>query len=348
MSCNAPSSWRQRLGPTWTLLFLAPLIAEVLSGSTRFRALFVFPVEMCVWGGGAVLIRHAVRRFKLGWAAFLALALALALAEETVIQQSSLAPLVIMLKGQVYARTWGVNYLYLIWALVYECVYVVFVPICLTELLFPGSEERTWMGNAGVIVTSLFFVTGSALAWFMWTHVARVKVFHQALFVPPMATLMVSILVIATLLALAFGPLRRNATRLHTASPPAPWLLAMFGVGWSVVWYAILVLAFGIAPWVPPSAPSLVALGIAVGMLILLPRWTEALEWTSHHSFWLCAGSVVGLMAVSFVGFLGAPTADLYFKVAVDTFAVAGLGLLWRRQHRQRRHATAAHFAERL
>lgn len=153
---------RRRLAPTWTLLFLAPLIAEVLSGATRFRALFVFPIEVCVWGGGALLIRHARQRWNLGWASVLALALALAMAEETVIQQSSLAPLVIMLKGEVYARAFGVNYLYLLWALVYESIYVVFVPICLTELIFPDRREYAWMGKPGVGATMAFFALAAS------------------------------------------------------------------------------------------------------------------------------------------------------------------------------------------
>lgn len=336
MSYKAPLPWRQLLAPTWTLLVLAPLIAEVLPGATRLRALFVFPVEMCVWGGGAVLIRQAARHFKLGRIAFLVLALALALAEETVIQQSSLAPLVVMLKGEVYARALGVNYLYLIWALTYECVYVVFVPICLVELVFPERSERVWMGKPGVVVTLLFFMLGCLLAWFMWTRVARVKVFHQPPFVPPLATLVASLLVIAMLVGLALGPLRRNAARSGALAPPAIWLLATMGTVWSFVWYGILVLAFGIAPRVPPVIPSLVALAIAVAMLLLLPRWTSAPGWTTQHSFWLCAGSVIGLMAVSFIGFLGPPNADLYFKIAIDVVAVAGLWLLRRKQRGQR------------
>lgn len=106
---------------------------------------------------------------------------------------------------------------------------------------------------------------------------------------------------------------------------------------WSVVWYGIVVLAFGIAPWVPPVIPFLIALGIAISMLLLLARWISALGWTTLHSFWLCAGSVVGLMAVSFIGFLGPPNADLYFKIAVDVLAVVGFALLWRKQHQQQR-----------
>ncbi|MEP6899753.1 MAG: hypothetical protein ABI870_14600 [Rhodanobacter sp.] len=331
---------RRRIAPTLSLLFLSPLIAEVLSGSTRLRALFVFPIELCVWGGGALLIRHAVRRFNLGVAAMLALALALAMAEETVIQQSSLAPLVIMLKGEVYARAFGVNYVYLLWALVYESVYVVFVPICLAELIFPDRRNRVWMGKLGIGVTMLFFVIGSVLAWFAWTHVARVKVFHQPAFVPPVVTEIISLAIIAGLIALAFTTLRGKPTRAGQVAPPPAWLLAVLGAIWSVLWYGLVVIAFGIAPSLPPAIPMSAGLLIAAAMLYVVPCWITSTGWTPRHALWLVVATACGLMAVSFVGFQGAPTADLYFKAVTNALAVVGLGLLgWRLRREPQRAA---------
>src|SRR5215470_11560478 len=116
------SVWKRAL-PALTLVLVAPLVAEVLPGATRFSALFVLPVEMCVWGGGALAIRYAVRRWQLGWPNMLLLALALAVAEECLIQQTAPAPMVLRIKGEVYARAFGVNYVYLLWALVYESVF---------------------------------------------------------------------------------------------------------------------------------------------------------------------------------------------------------------------------------
>lgn len=329
---------RRRIAPTLSLLFLSPFIAEVLSGSTRLRALFVFPIELCVWGGGALLIRHAVRHFNVGMAGMLVLALALAMAEETVIQQSSLAPLVIMLKGEVYARAFGVNYVYLLWALVYESVYVVFVPICLVELIFPDRHDRVWMGKLGASVTMLFFVIGSLFAWFAWTHVARVKVFHQPAFVPPAVTEVVSLAIIAVLIALAFTMLQGKPTRARHVAPPV-WLLAVLGTIWSVLWYGLVVIAFGIAPSLPPAIPMSAGLLIAAAMLYVVPRWITSTGWTSRHALWLVAATVSGLMAVSFVGFQGPPTADLYFKAVVNVMAVIGLGVLGWRLRRERQRA---------
>src|SRR5262249_25203434 len=138
------SGWKGAL-PALTLVLLAPVVAEVLPGATRFSSLFVLPIEMCVWGGGALMIRYAVRRWQLGWANMLALALALAIAEECLIQQTSLAPMVLQLKGQTYARALGVNYVYFLWALVYEAVFVVILPIHLVELIFPTRREGLWV-----------------------------------------------------------------------------------------------------------------------------------------------------------------------------------------------------------
>ena len=77
-----------------------------------------------------------------------ALALALAIAEECLIQQTSLAPMVLQLKGEMYARAFGVNYVYFLWALVYEAVFVVFLPVHLVELIFPESARRP-LGQPG-------------------------------------------------------------------------------------------------------------------------------------------------------------------------------------------------------
>src|ERR1700709_480913 len=119
---------KKSIAPAFILMLAAPLLTEVLPGSTRFSSIFVFPIEMCVWGGGALLIRYAVRRWQLGWQQMLFMAIALAIAEECLIQQTSLAPMVIRLKGTTYARSFGVNYVYFLWALIYEPVFVVFLP----------------------------------------------------------------------------------------------------------------------------------------------------------------------------------------------------------------------------
>ena len=215
------SGWKCAL-PALTLVLVAPLVAEVLPGATRFSSLFVLPVEMCVWGGGALMIRYAVRRWRLGWAHMLALALALAIAEECLIQQTSLAPMVLQLKGETYARAFGVNYVYFLWALVYEAVFVVILPIHLVELIFPDLREELWVSKAGLIVAAVLFFLGSFLAWYSWTQIARPSVFHVPAYNPPPGAILIATAAIGVLIFLALGPIsRRPLASIHAAETSA-------------------------------------------------------------------------------------------------------------------------------
>jgi hypothetical protein len=313
------------MAPALTLALLAPLLAEVLPGATRFSAIFVFPIEVCVWGIGAVLIREIVRRKGLGWPSLLLLALVLAVAEECLIQQTSLAPLVIQLKGEVYARAFGVNYVYLLWALMYESVYVVLLPILLAELIFPARRAEGWMSKAGIVVSLVLLALGSLLAWFSWTQFARPNVFHLPVYNPPLPAILAALVTMLVLAAAALGPARRISTA--PLNPPPPWLLGIGGAIWAVLVYGLCLLAFGIEPDFPLVAAIGGGVGLSVLVLFFLPRFAAHPGWRPHHAYGLVLGTMTGSMAVSFIGFLYAAPADFWFKVVVD--AIAFVLLLW-------------------
>src|SRR5690349_15511612 len=109
-----------RLAPAATLLVVAPVIGEVLSGATRLSYIIVLVPEIMVWGCGALIIREVVKRWNGGWTSVLLLGLALAVAEEFVIQQTSLAPLPWLGETPIYGRVWGVNWVYFLFMLGYE------------------------------------------------------------------------------------------------------------------------------------------------------------------------------------------------------------------------------------
>jgi len=312
-----------RVAPALLLAFLAPLLAEVLPGATRLRALFIFPIEMCVWGIGAVLIREIVRRRGLGWPSLLLLGLILALAEECLIQQTSLAPLVIQIKGEVYARAFGVNYVYLLWALAYEAVYVVLLPVLLAELLFPARRHEGWLSRGGLIVSLVLFAIGCALAWFSWTRMARVHVFHQPIYDPPLLALALALAAMALLAWLALGPARKWRARALPVPPLG--LLAFLGGLWAVLWYTLCLLAFGIAPRFPPATAVGGGLLVSLVALALLPRFAAHPGWGDRQRHALLLGTMTGSMGVSFIGFLHSIDVDFWFKVAVDLAALAWL-----------------------
>ena len=324
-----------RFGPAFTLMLLAPLIAEVLPGATRMSSIFVFPLEVAIWGGGAVLIRAAVRHFRLGWLNMFLLACALSVAEEFVIQQTSIAPPIIQIvKGfPDYARAGGVNYVYFLWALFYEAVLVVMVPVIVTELLFKDRREDPWMGRGGALIVGAIFLVACVPAWFLWTQIVREQVFHFAHYTPPAGWVLAGIAAIAALVFLALGPSRRAiATRGRSLRPWNPWLLGLAAALASAVWFAISVLAFGIKPEFPTWIPMTAGLVLAALGLYLLPRMSAHSMWGDCHRMALAYGASVGTMAIMFLGFIHATSAlDLYGKLVLDVVAIVFLTWLTRR-----------------
>lgn len=318
-----------RIAPAVMLAFIAPLFAEVLPGATRFSSIFVFPIEMAVWGIGAVMARAVVRSRGLGWWSLLFLGIALAIAEEFIVQQTSVAPLVIRLKGETWARAFGVNYVYLIWALVYESVWVVVLPTLAVELMLPQQRQKPWLSRAGTIVAVLIFLIGCVLAWFSWTQIARTKVFHQPPYAPPMYLVLIALVAIVLLIIAALKIPKRLSER--TMRPPRPLLLALMSAVWAALWFGLVVLAFGIAPNVPAGVVVAASLFVVLLLLIFVPPWAADPSWNRQHDYALIAGGLCGSMAVSFVGFMGAAPMDLWFKIVVDLLALGWLGWLGKR-----------------
>lgn len=323
MSETTSTSWIARIAPALTLVVAAPLITEVLSGSTRFRAMFVFPIEMCVWGGGALMIQATVRRAGLRWPGLVLLGIALAIAEECLIQQSSLAPLVIKLKGIEYARAFGLNYVYFVWALLYESVFVVVIPVCLVELMFPQRRQIPWLNRTGAIVTAILFLIGCGFAWFTWTQIARVKVFHQPAFTPPIAAIVLALLAMIGLIALAFR-IGKKPPSTRSFAPPTAWLLFAMATIWAIVLYGLVVIAFGIAPTLPPA----ISLGLGVALAaaaLVVPLWSRHRNWTDLRTWSIVSGAITGTMLASFVGFVQSIDSDFWFKTIVNVLAMIGL-----------------------
>jgi hypothetical protein len=311
-----------RIAPALTLMFLAPMMAEVLPGATRFSSIFVFPIEMVVWGGGAVLIRGVSRRFGLDWRGMLLLAISFAVAEEFLIQQTSLAPMVIKLKGQEWARAYGVNYVYVLWALIYESVMVVMAPVLLTELIFPSRRKTPWLSMAGASILLVLFSLGCFLAWFTWTQMARVKIFHQSAYSPPAPAVAAAAAAIALLWFSAFLFFRGREEAPRLAKSAGVWVAGLLAAVWSVVLYGIVVLAFGLFPEFPPAAAVAIALVLAVAAIVVIPAFARDPRWRPTIAYGAVTGLLLGSMSASFLGFVAAFDADFWFKAATNVIAV--------------------------
>lgn len=310
-----------------SLLLLSPLIGEVLSGATRISFIFAFIPEIMVWGCGALLIREAVRRWRGGWISVLCLGLALSVAEEFIIQQTSLAPLNWM-GATSNGRLWGVNLFYFLFMLGYESVWIVLVPIQITELILPQRREQPWLRTRGIVISSLLFVVGAYIAWFLWIKQARPKAFHVPDYNPPVATLVVGI---AAIVALVFVANRLRTLRVEPTFRRAPgtWRVGFTTVGLVLPWYVLMVLMF--IPKPVPAWPALIA-GLAwAGLAIfVIRRWSSSSGWQDIHRWALSFGALFTSMTAGFLGSSLWPRMDVIGKLILNILAVVGMILLGR------------------
>jgi hypothetical protein len=329
---TSPSNQIQRYrGPIWTLLILAPFIAEVLSGATRLSFLFVLIPEVMVWGCGALLCRELVRRWRAGGTSLLMLGLALSIAEEFLIQQTSIAPLPFAGISPDFGRYYGVNWLYFLFMLGFESVWVVLVPVQIAELFFPDRRELPWLSKGGLIATCIAFLVGCRIAWFGWTQKARPKL-HAAPYHPPMLAILVGVASIALLIASAW--LLRgygHSGKVASRQPASPWLLGLGAFLLSTPWFWLIGLLFvphhGFAVWIPISA------GVIWSLLsfALVRYWSAACGWRDIHRWAISFGAVLGSMALGDGSAAGWTRLDLIGKFGFQLLAVVGFVLLGRK-----------------
>jgi hypothetical protein len=342
----------QRLAPIFTLIVCAPGIAEVLSGATRLSYIFVLIPEMMVWGCGALLIREIVRHWQGGWTSLFLLGLALSVAEEFVIQQTSLAPLP-WVSSPAYGRIWGVNLIFFLFMLGYESVFVVLVPVQLTELIFPHRRNQPWLKKFGLIISSIVFVLGSFIAWFAWTQNARPNVFHVPKYQPPFLAILSGVLLIA-LLTLAAYALRNvgRPPRSHQSSgasrpqpkSPSPWIVGLIALVFGFPWYLLMSLIFGPRRDIPIWIPVVLGILWATMVYFAIHRRASSPNWNDMHRWALIFAATIVCMLAGFGGSSAWPRMDIVAKAVLNVLALAGfINLALKIRARSRDHSLGTH-----
>jgi hypothetical protein len=324
--------WR----PSLTLAILAPLIAEVLSGATKFSVLFALVPEILVWGCGALIIREVVRRWRGGWTSMLLLGLGLSIAEEFVIQQTSLAPLPFPGALAHYGRAWGVNWIYFLFMLGYESVWVVLVPVQVTELLFGNRRHSPWLRNRGLFIAAFLFLIGSRVAWYAWIKRVRPMIFHLPPYHPGARIIGSGVFAILLLSILAyFVRCVENGKPDSAYAAPPTWVVVVLGFVLGCPFYALM--GFVFAPEEPHVAFGVVmAIGIAWAVLLylLVGRLTSSANWSDMHRWALTFGSTLLCMVAGFSGSSKWKPIDFYGKAVLNLLAVVAFFLLLSRLRR--------------
>jgi hypothetical protein len=330
---SAPPA-RHGSAPVVVLLLLSPLIGEVLFGATRITTLFILLPQIGTWGCATLLIREMVRRRSLGWTAVLILGLALAVAEECLLQQTSFAPLVGADPNHPYGRALGVNWVYFLWALGYESIWIVLLPIQLVELLFSERRDEPWLGNRGLVLASLVFVLASFVAWYIWTQLFLPRYFPELAYRVPLASIAIASAACVALAITALS-LRQAARPAHgtNRSVPGSWLVGLVAFVLGLQWFGLIFLAYGAVPRLPSWIPLVSGLALAAGAFGLIASWYRRAGWTDSHRLALVFGGMVASMLAGFPVFLfgGALAIDWIGKVVLNVVAIILLKCLARR-----------------
>ena len=85
----------------------------------------------------------------------------------------------------------------------FESVWVVLIPVQVTELIFPDRREQPWLRKRGLIATCIAFLLGCRIAWYGWTQQARPRL-HAAPYHPPAILILLGLAAIAALIGIAW------------------------------------------------------------------------------------------------------------------------------------------------
>jgi hypothetical protein len=329
--------------PVITLLVLSPLVVEFLFGSTHISMSYLLIPQIGIYGGAALIIRALAHQRS--WWARLLLAIAFAVAEEGIILQTAVSPPYQQLlfggaPNQNYLGALGINWAYLLWALAYESLWGILIPIRLTELIFPAQREQAWIGRRGLLVAALAFVIPSFGVWYTFTQAGIAPgLAYEAPFYLVLGA--VAIMLALGAAALGVSPSQRQEQAV-TRPAPKPWLVGLFAFLMSVPWFALAIFPYLLPASVPIILVVVAGLVWAAGSLLAISRWSSSGEWRDEHGMALIFGALVAGMLAGFL--INGPALspfDLVAKAALNLLAVMLLAYLSRRVRQRAAQASA-------
>ncbi|MFF5264002.1 hypothetical protein ACFY4C_34170 [Actinomadura viridis] len=308
-----------RLLPVLGLLVLSPMCAEYLVGydtSTGDPLALLGGLLLLapLYGAPAVLIREAARRSGMRWPGVVALALAFAVLQAGVVDQSMFSESYRDIEfwddmvRPTFVPSLGIAAYTTLSFLTGHVIWSYGAPIALVESLAPRLAGRPWLRGPGLVLMALLYLASAALI--LVDHL-RTQSDHAT-----PAQLTGALVAVAALAAFAVTAGRRRPARTDAAVPPAPALAA-----------AALAAGLGFQ-FLPATWP-----GVAGGAAILavsaaaLVRLTRSVRRRATHTAALAAGVLV---ANAIVGFLAQPLGEVspVAKYAHNTAFFAGAVLL--------------------
>jgi hypothetical protein len=331
---------RGRAWPVIFLLLLAPLIAEVLWGTTTVSEFPVYLIQIGLYGGGAVLIREVVHRWGGGWPSILLLGAAYGAIEEGLLEPNWFTP---ALQAHPYGVAAGVFWTYAVWNIGYHAVFSITIPILLTELAFPAWRDKPWLGRPGASVAGAVYAVNAAVIGLLWWTYVQPTLLHVPARVHPVQQGATIALVIALIAAARLAARTRTSTTGGPPPPAAGWLAGGAALG-ATAWFGLLLLSVSgnQLHWLPFSVPITVAAAEVALAAWALRRWSAR---TDLQVLAVCTGALIVQMAVGFAVLGAAGPVNIIGKAILNVIAASLLAwfALRLRHSGGQRPLTAAH-----
>jgi hypothetical protein len=318
----------RKIAPVLTLAVLSAVIVELLFGSTHLTIISSLLPEIGFYGGAALIIRYVVRRQHHGWISILLLGLAFAVFEEFLIVQTSASPFLFagLKDSQIYGRFLGVNWIYFLWAIGYESVWGIVLPIYLTEIIFPEQREDKWLGRIGLFTVATVFILASMISWYVWTQIVVPPAIGFT-YAPPLSLIVLSLVIIGGLVTAATLVPPPTLQRTNRVAPRL-WLVGVLAFTFSLSWFGLLAFAFDLIPTAPPVISLLVGLILGGGVLFLIRRLSSSTGWNHNHRLALIIGGIVASMLAGFWASGIVLEIDFIGKIVFNVVAVVLLAQL--------------------
>ena len=328
MAADRPSV--RRAVPTVFLLFAAPLIAEVLWGTTPVSAIGGLLIQIGLYGCGALLIREFTQRWGGGLPTVLLLGVGYAIVEEALVEPFWFTPHIL---DHPYGVAFGVFWTYAVWNIGYHALFSIAIPIVLTDLVFPAWRGRRLLHRTGTVVAGVVYALNAVVLGMLWYSTIQEQMFHVPARVQPGRQLPAVLVIVAVIwLARQVAPVRfwradgRSLPRAAVAG-----LAAALGTGalFGVLWMAASADVLKPLPFLVPIAVAL----IAVALIIRAVR--QCAPPTDRQVLAACTGALVVQVAAGF-RFTGLThPADIVGKAVLDLAALGLLLFLARRSPRR-------------
>jgi hypothetical protein len=223
----------------------------------------------------------------------------------------------------------------------FESVWVVVVPVKVTELFFPARAGRPWLHRRGRIVALVVFLLGSRIAWYGWTQKARPRL-NAAPYHPPPDLIALGFIAILALMVCAY--LIRNfgmpSPGDYRATAP-PWLAGLTSLLMGAAWFDLIGQNFISNPVQPFWLAIFAGLAWAVVAFVLFVWWSSRAAWSEVHQLAAAVGATLACMAMPYMTVAGWPKVDVVGKMFFDSLALFGFFILARKVLARNKHSHA-------